>query len=64
MAQVFINGLLGGINIALFATVFSLVYVPTRVFYAARGDRFVVHRVSFRLTCLYTTGVRQIGVRT
>jgi branched-chain amino acid transport system permease protein len=42
MIQVFLNGIVSGLNIALLAMAFSLVYVPTRVFHIAIGGVFAV----------------------
>ena len=42
MTQVLLSGIINGLNIALLATAFSLVYVPTRVFHIALGGVFAV----------------------
>jgi branched-chain amino acid transport system permease protein len=42
VTRVFLNGIVNGLNIALLATAFSLVYIPTRVFHIALGGVFAM----------------------
>lgn len=40
MTQVILNGIVNGLNIAMLAMAFSLVYIPTRIFHVAIGGIF------------------------